>query len=224
MIAFRQQAPKPAAARPTRVSTGSCMDAIDATGLGAAAVGGAAAAAAAAASGALPPAARLLLETPEEVAIRIACSLASPRDLLRLSTACRRFWVKILGDAGQMWAPGTTPELLSISNEAARRWLAACPAEERERVPRRWKHRHRLDCWMGLMQQALTLREPLVLNRVHSDLNLSEGGTQATRAGHPNTIMRSAASSLKMRAGKHYAKFTVVQGTYNCKTPGKKSF
>ena len=113
--------------------------------------------------------------------------------------------------------------MLSISNEAARRWLAARPAEERERVPRRWKHRHRLDCWMGLMQQALTLREPLVFNRAHPDLIFSEGGTRATRTSLLNKAMRSAASSLKMRAGKHYAIFTVEQGAYNYNTPGKKS-
>lgn len=53
---------------------------------------------------ALTQATNPLLHAPGDIAVRVACHLDSPVDLLRLAIACKRTW--------------------SVANEAARRWLA----------------------------------------------------------------------------------------------------
>ena len=106
-----------------------------------------------------PMAAQLLLGTPDEVALALACAFGNPVDLLRLACACRRYRLKIVAAAescdavGQARSDGTgdgsggggtddgvtrlPPERWSIASEAARRWLAGCPAVERGWVPKR---------------------------------------------------------------------------------------
>ena len=72
----------------------------------------------------LPMAARLLLETPDEVALALACAFDSPADLLRLGMACRRYRLKTVADPAAQAsgaAREATPELWSLASEAARR-------------------------------------------------------------------------------------------------------
>ena len=94
----------------------------------------------------LTPAARLLLETPDEVIMIIACALDSPVDLLRLGMACRRFRVRLWsvasrtddeGSSGGAWVSGTNLEPLSTVAEAARRWVRARPKQQQDWVPMR---------------------------------------------------------------------------------------
>ena len=64
----------------------------------------------------------VLLETPDEVAIRIAYALDSPLDMLRLSIACKRFRLRTITgsrmDSGSGSEQGGMPELWSIVEAA----------------------------------------------------------------------------------------------------------
>ena len=102
-----------------------------------------------------------LLAVPEEVAINIACQLYSPLDLLSLSKACKRFWLKTIPHSSHrsVHRPGPAtrsraamaPEMLSIVSEAARRWVAGD-----SRVPKR-----DTDSYLSLMRELQLLRRPL---------------------------------------------------------------
>ena len=68
----------------------------------------------------LTPAAKLLLETPDEVAMAIACQLDSPLDLLRLGMACKRFRLKtVAGPEHDSAAAAAVPP------SARRSWLTS---------------------------------------------------------------------------------------------------
>ena len=97
----------------------------------------------------------------------------------------------------------------SIAEEAARRWIADCTKQERGWVPRRGR-----ESWLGLMWEVEVLRRGAVFGRSHESMTLSEGGSLATMAmGNPISSFVTAASKAVMRAGRHYAKFTVVSGS-----------
>eukprot|EP01047_Picozoa_sp_COSAG01_P019065 COSAG01_NODE_1049_length_11922_cov_10.559587_10_plen_346_part_00 len=152
----------------------------------------------------------LLLETPDEVALAIACALDSPLDLLRLSVSCRRFRLKMLTDPDHDGAGA--PEVWSLASEAARRWVAGD-----SRVPRRPG-----DCWLGLMNELRQLRAPPVFSRtsasvtgwhgdpVEASVTLSEGGHVAAMSRYDG--YKSAMSKVVMRAGRHFAVFTLLRG------------
>jgi hypothetical protein len=164
--------------------------------------------------------ANLLTATPDEAAIIIACALTDPRDLLRLARACRRFATKCIaapaahrcatsGGGAAAAAAQQALEMWSIVEEAARRWIATCTHQERGWVPRRGR-----ESWLGLMWEVQSLRRAAVLGRSNRNTTLSENGSLATRTmaavgavGYPHGI---AASKVVMRAGRHYAQFTVV--------------
>ena len=62
------------------------------------------------------------------------------------------------------------------------------------------------------MHEVGLLRLPLAFGRSHGEVTLSENGAVATndyRAGY-----RTAASTVVMRSGRHYAQFTVVEGDF----------
>jgi hypothetical protein len=67
------------------------------------------------------------------------------------------------------------PEMLSLAEEAARRWVAGCSEQERGWVPRRGFER-----WIVLMHEVEALRLPLTFGRAHADITLSESGAVAT--------------------------------------------
>ena len=67
--------------------------------------------------------------------------------------------------------------MLSIPEEAARRWVAGCSEQERG-----WVLRRGLESWLGLMHEVEVLRLPLVFGRAHGTITLSEnGGAVKTR-------------------------------------------
>ena len=91
----------------------------------------------------------------------------------------------------------------SIIGEAARQWIATCTDQEQGWVPRRGR-----ESWLGLMWEVESLRRGAVLGRSHESITLSEGGALATMNG--SGMASTAASKVVMRAGRHYAQFTVV--------------
>ena len=95
--------------------------------------------------------------------------------------------------------------MLSIPEEAGRLWVAGCSEQERGWAPRR-----ELESLLGLMQEVEGLRMPLLFGRSHAEfITLSEGGAVATQTGGES---RAAASKTVMRSGRHFARFTVVEG------------
>jgi hypothetical protein len=164
----------------------------------------------------------VLLETPDEVAIRIAYALDSPLDMLRLSIACKRFRLRTITgsrmDSGSGSEQGGMPELWSIVEAAARRWLAARPSAQRDWVP----HWEDSVCTLGLMHELRLLMAPTRFSQTHSMVTLSAGGTVATLTGEtapPGTDVNVdealAASGVPMRAGRHFAIFTLVDVDVN---------
>jgi hypothetical protein len=157
-------------------------------------------------------AANLLTATPDEAAIIIACALTDPGDLLRLAAACRRFFIKCIAapptprtttSVGAAAAEAT--EMWSIVEEVGRRWIVDCNDQEQGWVPRRGR-----ESWLGLMWEVESLRCAAVFSRSHEDITLSEGGTVAMKGVDYSN--RAAASKAVMRAGHHYAQFTVMSG------------
>ena len=160
----------------------------------------------------------LLTATPDEAAIIIACALTDPRDLISLAAACRRFFTKCIAapspprdTAASGGAAGAEEyhqaiEMWSIIEEAGRRWIAACTDHEQGWVPRRGR-----ESWLGLMWEVQVLRRGAVFGRSHESITVSEGGAQATRNGCDGPF-RTVASKAVMRAGCHYAQFTVMGG------------
>jgi hypothetical protein len=156
----------------------------------------------------------LLTATPDEAAIIIACALASAQDLLSLARACRRFAIKCIAApaahrSATTAAAAQQAEMWCIAEEVAHRWIASCTDQERGWVPRRGR-----ESWLGLMWEVEVLRRGgAVFGRSHANIMLSEGGSLATRgAHHPCGHFRTAAGKAVLRAGCHYAQFTVVSG------------
>ena len=178
-----------------------------------------------------------LTGTPDEVAMCIACCLDSPVDLLRLGVACRQFRLKTVpsppahppgsGVAGDGPAAGVAPpEMWSVASEVARRWIAARSAQHRGWVPRRPQ-----DCWLGLMAElqrllwsAVFVRAPPWRDAVQVAITHSWRPTLAafpecwrlsvaTKNG-PSVPGQSVpvATAVAMRAGRHFARFTVMRG------------
>jgi hypothetical protein len=163
-------------------------------------------------------AANLLTATPDEAAIIIACALTDPGDLLRLAAACRRFFIKCIAAPPRPTAARTTTsvgaaaaeatEVWSIVEEVGRRWIVDCNDQERGWVPRRGR-----ESWLGLMWEVESLRCAAVFSRSHTLITLSEGGTVAMKGVDYSN--RAAVSKAVMRAGHHYAQFTVMSGYMN---------
>ena len=155
----------------------------------------------------------LLLATPDEVALAIASYLGEPRDLLHLAVAVRRFRVKAIKDPHTAVGQEAEPEEWSMVQEAARRWVAACPEAERRRVPRREG-----DCWLGLMHEAQALRRPLRLRGWGAqpddmlELRPLPSGTEVVKV-RGSAVWSSARCDAVMRAGVHFALFTVDEDT-----------
>ena len=145
----------------------------------------------------------------DDTLVHIGRFLPTAKDLVCLQLTCPRFAAKIIAaNCGGVGGTAPAPEMLSIIEEAARLWVAGCSEQERDWVPRR-----ELESWLGLIQEVGLLRVPLVFGRAHADVTLSEGGAVAT-SGEPAgaIVFRSAASTVVMRSGRHFAQFTVVEG------------
>ena len=154
----------------------------------------------------------------DDTLLAIAIALPTPADLLRLALTCHaaawRFYFTATSYSSGSAVPsgaGTTAaagqqqaETWSIIEEVARQWIAECTEQERGWVPRRGS-----GSWLGLMWEVESLRRAAVLGRSHESITLSEGGSLATKAVDDYTN-RTAASKVVMRAGRHYAQFTVM--------------
>eukprot|EP01046_Picozoa_sp_COSAG06_P012758 COSAG06_NODE_759_length_12508_cov_9.809171_3_plen_332_part_00 len=147
--------------------------------------------------------------------LRIASFLLSAKDLLALGLTCGRFAIMCIAppppavvasgnSAAAVEQQQPAMERWSIVQEAARRWLMQCTDQERGWVPRRGR-----ESWLGLMWEVEVLRRSAVFGRSHELITLSEGGSVATK-GEVGDQQRAAASKAVMRAGCHYAQFTVV--------------
>jgi hypothetical protein len=103
----------------------------------------------------------------DDTLLHIACFLTDPRDLLRLQLTCPRFANKVIAAApsssvgdGAAAAAAAAPEMLSLADEAARRWVAGCSEQERG-----WVSWCEDESWLCLMHEVGVLRLPLVFGR-----------------------------------------------------------
>ena len=158
----------------------------------------------------------LLTATPIEAALIIACALTDPTDLLHLAAACRRFFTKCIAAPSHRTACASgsaaeATEMWSIAEEGGRRWIATCTDQERGWVPRCGR-----ESWLGLMWEVESLRRRgAVFGRSHEESHISAGitlseGSAVTTKAVDDGISRTAASKAVMRAGCHYAQFTMV--------------
>ncbi len=172
---------------------------------------------------------QLLLDTPDEAAIRIAFLLGDPRQMLSLAIACRRFrvrsfaWWRAVNSRPTTALVGTAKPI-ALVEEAARRWV-------------QWLHElrlptlcstpdvagHKPTTWLAQLhevrrQHSLAASAPTVFTRCHLFIELSEDGHVATRkktldaTGPIDASHRTAATNIAMRSGRHYAEFTVLEG------------
>ena len=110
----------------------------------------------------------------DDTLLHIACFLPTAKDLLRLALTNKRFGAKVIAAPSVIGGgdgPAAAAEMLSIPEEAARRWVAGCSEQERGWVPRRV-----LESWLGLMHEVGVLRLPLAFGRAHASITLSENG------------------------------------------------
>jgi hypothetical protein len=139
----------------------------------------------------------------EEVTLHI-CGFLSVRELGRLACASRRFgrpsdW--------PITAGGPVVARRSLVDEAARRWVLACSAEQQAWVAR--SH----ESWLRRMQEVVELRAPLVFSQAHANINLTEEGTVATMTTADGGD-RAAASGSVLRGGRHHARFTLLRSQW----------
>lgn len=155
----------------------------------------------------------LLLETPDEVAISIACALDDPKDLLRLSMACKRYRLRTVAEPACNGSAGAwPPQTWSIVDECARRWLVARPLAQRSWLPRCWEEGQ--ESRLGLMHEVLRLLEPPRFAQAHPVLTICERGAVVKRTTDlhrpPISFETFATCGTLMRAGRHYAQFRMV--------------
>jgi hypothetical protein len=145
----------------------------------------------------------------DDTLLHIAGFLPTANDLLCLQLTNRRFSIKCIapsGGGGAAAAPDS--EMLSIAEEAARRWVAGCREQERG-----WVVYRTTESWLCLMHEVEMLRLPLAFGRSHDDVTLSENGALATNNVADYRYM-AAASTVVMRSGRHCAQFTVAAGIF----------
>ena len=151
----------------------------------------------------------------DDTLLAIAIALPTPTDLLRLALTCRaaaqRFYFTTTnyssGGTAAAAATAGAPDLWSLVEEAACRWIADCTDQEQGWVPRRGR-----ESWLGLMWEVESLRRGAVFGRSHRTITLSAGGSVATRRSAFDATTRGAASRLAMRAGRHYVQSTALSG------------
>ena len=146
----------------------------------------------------------------DDTLLHITHFLPTARDRLSLKLTCRRFSINCIAATSAESAEGEAaaallwPEVLSIVEEAGRRWVTACSEQERGWVPRR-----ELESWLSLMHEVELLRLPLAFGRAHPSMTISAGGAVATKAP-PQVEFSPAASKVVMKSGRHFAEFTVL--------------
>jgi hypothetical protein len=149
----------------------------------------------------------LLTGVTDDTLQHIVSCVPSAKDLLRLGLSCVRLGTCSVRGVDVI-AAAAPAQLWSIVEEEARRWLMKCTDQERGWVPRRER-----ESWLGLMQGVELLRRAVGFGRSHASVTLSDGGSQATRSADESDGYNTyfvAASEGVMRAGRHYAQFTVL--------------
>jgi hypothetical protein len=89
----------------------------------------------------------------DDTLLHIARFLPNVNDLLRLQLTCPRFAAKVIAAPSVSGGGAAAAQMLSLPEEAARRWVAGCSEQERGWVPRRG-----LESWLGLMHEVGVLR------------------------------------------------------------------
>jgi hypothetical protein len=153
----------------------------------------------------------LLTGVTDDTLLAVARFLPTATDLLRLGQTCTRFSTRCIasGSLGvEAEVAAGPPQLWSIGEEVARRWIAECTEQQRGWVP--WRA---CESWLGLMHEVETLRRAAVFGRSHETIAVSEGGALLTVEEEDGAYeYRTAASKAVMRAGRHYVQFTVESG------------
>ena len=182
------------------------------------------------------PAAKLLLETPEEVAINIACQLSHGRE--RGWTRWEKKVDKTALYAGQNWQLVPVDSALDLLRLAiaSRRYRSKTVAVPRPRggagsaarppemisivseAARRWLAacseaerqmvpRRLSDSWLGLMNELTQLREPPLLSRKGKGYKIEKGSScSKIRISRP---LSCVATKAALRGGRHRARFVV---------------
>jgi hypothetical protein len=173
---------------------------------------------------------------PDEVLLRV-CGFLGVRELARLACVSCRFGVRdsVTSAGGKRWYPPRPG--WSVTEEAARRHLvenddpSGCSAirtSDADVLPcvahallcthagrclchPRWQHpvgpEPSRGSWLRLLHEAELAQTPLRFDRVDATIDISEGGALATKSATGTAV---AASRKVMRAGRHFAEFTVV--------------
>lgn len=152
----------------------------------------------------------------DEVLLHIACFISDANALLCFALTCSRLGARTVSSAICASDPSDSRpccseqsvamETWSLVDEAARRWLRGCSDEECGQTPRRGR-----DTWMSLMNEVQRLRSPSRFVRVHKSIRmkLEEGGHRITKkqSAQDGNATRTAASTVVMRAGRHFVQF-----------------
>jgi hypothetical protein len=168
----------------------------------------------------MPSLAAVLDACTDDTLLRIATSLTTATDLLRLvltsSASAQRFYFTATSYSGSSaggsggvpssGASAAAADTWSIIEEAARLSLTKCTEQERGWVPRRGR-----ESWLQLLHEVELLRRAAVFGRSHDSILLSEGGMRATLNPSDNSP-HAAASKVTMRSGRHFAQFTLATG------------
>ena len=164
----------------------------------------------------------------DETLLHIACSLSDANSLLCFALACTRVGARtVCAGICARDAPGCRPfsrqqpaatEMWSLADEAARQWLRG-----RSDIEHEWTPRRGCESWMGLMNEVQRLRAPPRFGRVCRGIRVKvEAGGHVviknyTWAGDGNAT-RTAASTVVMRAGRHFVQFHLREGVTNAAT------
>lgn len=143
----------------------------------------------------------------DDVSLTEVAMFLSAQDLLHLALACRRFGRRV----------GTTTRARGSSfvEETARLQLLRRPATSRATVmDLRTAPGLGTCCWLSLLQEMEHLEAPLRFTRVGPRVLIQAGGLLVTRSGVTCHSGHRAAviSGHRMRAGCHFANFTLVSG------------
>lgn len=157
----------------------------------------------------------ILSRCSDETLLQIACSVSDAKSLLCFALAYSRVGTRAVSAAicasessvpfAHQQQPAAT-EMWSLADEAARQWLRGRSAIEHACTPRRG-----CESWMGLMHEVQRLRAPPSFGRVYKGIRVkAEDGGQVVVKKQTNAdgdATRTAASTVVMRAGKHFVQF-----------------
>lgn len=130
-----------------------------------------------------------------EVLLNI-CRFLEPKDLGRLACVSASF-----GLCKADWQRSAGTAQLSVVEDAAHRWVLARPAVDQALVAH-------IPSWLQRMDAMV---RP-VFSRLGPGIELLQSGAIVTRADGSGS--RIAASAVKMRHGRHFATFTLLQGSF----------